>query len=234
MKKRFSIYGALWLICVAIFNIVVFVPPREIGGVDRFEGGAFWISYALIMVAFVGQLICALISLKAENVKKFFYKLPIISASYSCLVLMLIVGSVFMIIPALPEWIAIVLCFAALAVNGILVVKAVAASEIVSDIDENIQAQAYFIRSLTIEAQSLVSYAKNEVISVEIKRVYEAVRYSDPMGNVELAEIEKKIKKEFASFSEAVEMADEELASAHSQELLRLINLRNQKCRLLK
>ena len=58
MKKSFGIYSIIWAIYLALFNVVVFVTPNEIGGVSKF-GGSFWVGYIFITVAFAVQLICA-------------------------------------------------------------------------------------------------------------------------------------------------------------------------------
>ena len=102
MKKSIGVYSVIWAICLAVFNVITFVTPNEIGGVSKFTA-SFWVGYVFITVAFIGQLVCAFFALKAENVKKMFYRIPMISISYTGLILMLIAGGIFMAIPTLPE-----------------------------------------------------------------------------------------------------------------------------------
>ena len=127
MKKSFKIYSLIWAICLAVFNVITFVTPNEIGGVSKFSG-SFWVGYIFITIAFLGQLACAFVAFKAENLKKFFYNIPLFSISYGGLVAMLIVGSVFMAIPTLPEWVAIIVCVVIVAFNLIAMIKATAAA----------------------------------------------------------------------------------------------------------
>lgn len=68
----------------------------------------------------------------------------------------------------------------------------------------------------------------------EVKKVYEAVRYSDPMSNAVLVEVEEKIQNGFSDFENAVVSEDFELASSTADELLSLIDIRNKKCKELK
>ena len=35
MKKSFGIYSIVWAICLAVFNVITFVTPNEIGGVRK-------------------------------------------------------------------------------------------------------------------------------------------------------------------------------------------------------
>ena len=233
MKKSFGIYSIVWAICLAVFNVITFVPPNEIGGVSKFSG-SFWVGYIFITIAFLGQLACAFVAFKAENLKKFFYNIPLLSISYGGLVTMLVVGSIFIAVPALPEWIAIIVCVIILAFNAIAIIKATAAADIVSGIDEKIKAQTFFIKSLSVDAQSLIASAKSDELRAEAKKVYEAIRYSDPMANAALSYLDAQIEKQFNVFSDAVKADDAELAKETADTLVEMVERRNQKCKLLK
>lgn len=233
MKKSFKIYSLIWAICFAVFNVITFVTPNEIGGVSKFSG-SFWVGYIFITIAFVGQLACAFVAFKAENLKKFFYNIPLLSISYGGLVAMLIVGSVFMAIPVLPEWIAIIVCVIILAFNAIAIIKATAAADIVSGIDEKIKVQTFFIKSLSVDAQGLVTSAKSDELRAEAKKVYEAIRYSDPMATPALSDLDAQIERQFNAFSDAIKSDDAELTKETAAALVEMVERRNQKCKLLK
>ena len=233
MKKSIGVYSVIWAICLAIFNVITFVTPNEIGGVSKFTA-SFWVGYVFITVAFIGQLVCAFFALKAENIKKMFYRIPMISISYTGLILMLIAGGIFMAIPTLPEWIGIIVCAIILAFNAIAVIKATAAAEVVGGIDEKVKKQTFFVKSLAADAQSLMASAKSDELRTEAKKVYEAIRYSDPMANPALSELDIQIKRQFNAFSDAVKAEDDELAKETADALAEIIERRNQECKLLK
>lgn len=233
MKKNFKLYIICWAILLALFNIICFVTPNETAGLSKF-GGAFWIEYIFITAAFIGQLVCAYITFKAENLKKLFYNLPLITLSYTGLLLTLIFGGAAMAIPNLPVWVGAVICLLILGFNAIAIIKAKAAAKLVESVDKKISRQTGFIKNLTTEAESLVSHAKSNEVRAECKRVYEAARYSDSMSNIRLADIEEKITAEMQQLSEAVANDDSEIAAAVACELIALIEDRNKKCRLLK
>ena len=92
----------------------------------------------------------------------------------------------------------------------------------------------FFIKSLTVDAESLIARAKNETIKAECKKVYEAVRYSDPMSNSALSSIESEITITFAKLSEAVVDDNFETVSEFTSEIIILLGDRNNKCKLLK
>ncbi len=233
MKKNFKYYIAIWTVLLAVYNVVVFTV-QALPGYEINYDARFWISWGFILAAFVGQLICAYTAFKSENNDKLFLNIPLITQSYSGAIAMTIIGSVCMLIPDFPYWIATVVCVLVFAFSAIGVIKAKAATEIVSDVGAKAKAQTFFTKSLTVDAESLIAKAKNDEIKAELKKVYEVIRYSDPMSNDALASIEEQITIAFSKLTQAVTEDNTETAKELSNELIVLINDRNKKCRLLK
>ena len=71
-------------------------------------------------------------------------------------------------------------------------------------------------------------------MKTEAKKVYEAIRYSDPMSNPALSDLEVQIFDKFNEFSSAVKSDHAEKAKTAAGELMTLIQNRNKKCKLLK
>lgn len=233
MKKNFKLYIICWAILLVLFNVVCFVTPNETAGMNKF-GGAFFSGYIFITFAFIGQLVCAYIAFKADNLKKMFYNLPLITLSYTGLILTLIFGGAAMAIPDLPNWAGAVIDLIILGFNAIAIIKAKATAEIVESVDKKISRKSGFIKNLTCEAESLVSHAKSEEVKSECKKVYEAVRFSDPMGSISLADIEERIKAEMSQLSEGVANDDSEFTASVAAELISLLDDRNKQCKLNK
>lgn len=237
MKKSFKIYAICWAILLAVFNVICFVTPntQKIYETEYVKfGGAFWTGYIFITLAFIGQLICAFLAFRAENLQKMFYSLSLVTVSYTGLILTIIFGALCMAIPDLPNWVGIIVCLLILAFNAIAVIKASAAAEIVGKTDEKVKAQTAFIKEMTAEAQNLTNRANAPKLKEYCKKVYEALRFSDPISDEQLADIETRIKEEFATFTDAVISEDSDLTKSSGTELLNLINERNGKCKSLK
>lgn len=232
MKKVFRFYSAVWAILLAIFNVISFVSVGW-AGIPKYTP-SFWIGYVFITLSFIGQIVCAYFALKDDDIKKTFYNVSLISTSYTGLILSFIFGGLCMLISPLPYWVGMILCAIVLGFNVIAVVKATAAIDIVSGIDKKMKESTLFIKSLTVDAENLISRAKSENIKAECKKVYEAVRYSDPMSNSALASIESEITIKFSNFSGAVVSDDFDVVAKSSKELVILIGERNKKCKLLK
>lgn len=233
MKKGFKVYSSIWLICLALFNVICFVTPSQAARMSKF-GGAFWTGYVFISLAFIGQLICAHLAFKADNLQKLFYGIPLITVSYTGLIIMLIVGALTMVIPNLPTWVGIIVCFIVLAFTAIAVISAKATGSFVSDIDERIGTNTELIKELTNEAQNLVNRANAPILKKQCRKVYEVLQYSDPVSNDELADIEHQIKEEFDVLADAVMADDLNLTESSVKELLSLVEERNNKCKLMK
>ncbi len=226
MQKNFKYYICIWLILLAIFNIAVFVSPAEAGDLNKF-GGAFWSGYIGITVAFLGQLAVSFLAFRSKNLQKFFYKIPLIRISWVGLILTLIFGVLAMAIPNLPNWVGIIACAVVLLFTILSLLKAQNAAEIVDDIDEAVKEQTLFIKSLTVDAEVVMAKAKTEEEKMLAKKVFEAVRYSDPMSHDALAALETQINLKFTGFTSSfnADVADE---------LLILLDERNKQCKMLK
>jgi len=233
MKKTIKFYTAIWAICLLLFNALAFVTPNKIADVSKFDG-AFWVGYIFITIAFIGQLICVYIAFKADNIKKLFYNIPLISISYVGLVVMLVVGGLTMAIPGMPNGFSTIICLATLGFTAISVIKATFAAEIVSDIDDKIATETAFIKAMTVESRNLVNRANASTLKKQCKKVYDAFRYSDPMSSVALADIEQRIKEEFDALTDAI-IGDDLVGTESSvKEITTLIVERNTKCKSLK
>lgn len=232
MKKVFQKYLILWAVLFVLFQVTAFVSPGW-SGVEKYTA-SFWIGYVGIVIAFVGQLVCTYFALKESDLQKTFYNISLITTSYSGLILTLILGGLCMLVSLLPYWVGVILCAAVLAINIIAVIKATIAIDAVSAVDEKIRTQTLFIKSQTVYAESLVTRAKSEAVKAECKKVYEAVRYSDPMSNSALASVESEITIKFSKLSDAVSSDNSAAATELADEIVILIGERNKKCRLLK
>lgn len=225
MKKATKSYVVSWAILFAVFNIIAFVSPGWINH-EKYTA-SFWIGYLLITASFAGQLYCTLIALKEENLSKLFYKLPLIKISYSGLLVSFVVGGACMLLSPLPYWVGAIVSVTVLTITAISILKASAAAEIVAEIDEKVCTKTAFIRSMTVEAETLMSKASAPEMKTICKKVYEAFRYSDPMSSDALKEIEARIADQYAVVAKNMDVSS-------AEELLLLIAERNQKCKLLK
>lgn len=232
MKKRFNLYIIAWAVLLALFNVIAFVSVGW-AGQEKYTS-SFWIGYVFITVTFIGQLICSYMAFKADNAKKLFYNISLIRTSYIGLIVSFIVGGLCMLISPLPYWVGVIVCAIVLVANVLSVVKATAAIDEIERVDTKVKIQTFFIKSLTVDAETLMAKAKSDSVKAECKKVYEAIRYSDPMSNDALSSVESQITVKFAALSEAVERDESDTVTKEANEVVILVGERNKKCRLLK
>ena len=227
MKKNFKLYLAAWAIVLALFNVISFVVPNE-------RTTSFWIGYIFISLTFIGQLACSCTVFKNDNATKIFYNLSLVKIGYVGLIASFVVGGLCMLISPLPYWVGVVACTIVLAANILSILKATAAVAEIERIDSKIKVQTSFIKTLTIDADTLMAQAKSDAVKAECRKVYEAIRYSDPMSNDTLASVESQISAKFAELSDAVKADDVGNVVELANEVVILIGDRNKKAKVLK
>lgn len=230
MNRNFKYYIAAWAVLAVIFNVIAFATPA-VAGASKFDG-AFWSGYVLIMLALIGQLVCAYFAFKAKSKEQIFLRLSLVTVSYSALILSFVVGAACMLIPNLPNWVGIILCALILGFTAVSVIKANAAVELVHETDARVKEKTAFIRMMTVEADNLMARAQTDEAKAMCKKVYEALRYSDPMSCNALSGTEAEISEKFSAFAAAVKNGEN--ASELADELLALIGDRNRMCKVMK
>lgn len=230
MNRNFKYYIAAWAVLAVIFNVIAFATPA-VAGASKFDG-AFWSGYVLIMLALIGQLVCAYFAFKAKSKEQIFLRLSLVTVSYSALILSFVVGAACMLIPNLPNWVGIILCALIFGFTAVSVIKANAAVELVHETDARVKEKTAFIRMMTVEADNLMARAQTDEAKAMCKKVYEALRYSDPMSCNALSGTEAEISEKFSAFAAAVKNGEN--ASELADELIALIGDRNRMCKVMK
>lgn len=233
MRKSFKFYVAIWAVMLIIFNAVCFLS-ESLRASMLASGGSFWVGYALILLCFIAQLICAFEAFKESNSRKFFLKLPLVTISYSATVLSYVLGGIFLLIPFFRIWYALVVCLVILGINAVALLKAALLAELVDKTDEKVAAKTAFIRTLTAKAEVLMNSAADDEMKAELKKVYEAIRYSDPMSHEALQDAETEMEGLFRAVCDAVTAGNAERVKEDTAKLLQVTAQRNAQCKVLK
>ncbi len=202
-------------------------------GLSKFDSW-FWISYAIITFTFIIQLICSFFIFNEKKLQNRFYNIPVYSASILCLAAMLLTGGLCMWIIPVPSWIGGIACCFLLVVYVIVLSALSAAANTIKAIDKKVKVKTLFVKMLTANAEALMQNTTDPEMQPIAKKIYEAVRYSDPMSSKALEGIEYKISAQFDVLSAALKNGDVAVAQAEAAELECLINERNTKCKILK
>lgn len=235
MKKRFGSYLVCWGIVFVLYQTVALILYRF---ADVKSGPNFWVGYAAVDVALCGQLVCAYVAMREENLKKIFYRISMPVISYMGLAVTLLFGILHTLVYGIPVWVTLIVHIVIFGFTLIAVLAAKAAADEIGAKDEKIQNSTAFIKSLRGEAETLLAKAKRGGETAETVeacgRIYEAIRYSDPVSNEALLTVEVKIRETYSAFVAAIERKDAGEIAKTKETLLQLLNERNSRCRLMK
>lgn len=223
-----------WIVMLAFFNIICFVTPDQIGGINKY-GGAFWSGYIFITISFVIHLIFNLIMLSARNKEQRIMNTPLIVVSFAELIVMVIAGVTCMIIPEFPNWIGIIICYTILVISIAVILSVKSVGEYSKVANDELNGKTFEFRVLIDDAQFLVQRAGTVELKNIAESIYEAIRYSDLISSPELYDDEQDIKSMLHDLSAII--ADERKAEEvkiKAQDMLLAISNRNNRCKTLK
>lgn len=230
MKKTFKVFALVWCVLLVLFNLAAFLVGAADGA--KFDL-SFWLCYAIVTFVMLEQLACGMFFSKMDDDTQKFCKLSHIAVVYIGTIVCFLFGSLVMVVEAIPNFVGSMVCAAA-GIFSSLALAGVNKSDDKQPSGDVIKEKTFFIRSLTADAELLIARAKTDEMKALCKKVYEAVRYSDPMSADVLKPVENELTTKFADFSAAVNAADIDKAQAEADEVLYLVDKRNKQCKLYK
>ncbi len=231
MKKNFFYYFCCWFIVFIAFNVLSFVIPDS-GNSNKFST-SFWIGYSFMIFSFLLQFLCSFLYFRSKNNTIKFLNLSIVKISLMALILSFAISVVIMYVPSIPAWASILIEFFLSLFFVVILFASNMAKEKIISVDEEINENTVFIKSLTMQSKNLYLTAKSKECKDYTKEVYDAFHYSEPLSNDSVLENESKIKKKFEEFSNLIENDLKEKSRECSRELISLIEVRNNQLRFL-
>ena len=222
MKKNKGIAYTVLAITFVLLNVIAFAIPTP-------KTTTFWIAYAFTAVAFVLQIVLWNSAFNgAEALKSKFLGIPIISVGIIFLVVQIIAFAVFLALPLIPSWIAVIVCASILAISAICLFGTGFAKGEINRVEAKVEKKVFYIKSLQVDVEMLANTEADADIKVSLTKLAEKISFSDPMSNDALIDIETEIAdkvKELKTTENKTEIiADIEF----------LLTERNKKAKLLK
>lgn len=223
MMKKNSSKGYLILgILFVLVSVIAFAVPSE-------KNAVFWISYAFTVIAFAAQIIIWKSTLgRAESLKSKFLGFPVVHIGIVYAIIQTVAFAVFLLVPTLPTWSAIVVCSVIAGISAVCMISADAGRNEIERVEAKVQKKVFYIRELQADIELLADNETNADVKKALTQLAEKIRFSDPMNNEQLADLEDKISTKI-----------EELKTTSSQleiitELNSLLDERNKKCKIAK
>ena len=222
MKKNKGMAYAVLAIVFVLFNVIAFAVPTA-------KTSTFWIAYVFTTIAFASQIAIWKFAFKgADTLKSKFLGIPLISVGITYLIIQLITFTIFMAFPIAPSWIAIVVCALILGISAISLIGTETGREEINRVEEKVEKKVFYIKSLQVDIEMLASDETDDDIKAALTKLVEKIRFSDPMSNDVLADIEAEIT------AKVKELKTAENKTEIIKVLDSLITERNKKAKLLK
>lgn len=231
--KRFGRYILISIIVLVIYNVLIFGIPFF----DK-QYASFWFLWIFGLLANLSQPLIALFAFRnSKNLKSKIYGLPIITLGYSYFIFQMIFTFVGVIINSffeLPLW--IVLCIEIIIIGLFLIgliIKDTYKEEVL-EIENNNVDNTKFIRELRNEAYLLYQSYSNSKFGSIIEKLYEEIRFSDPVSSTKLNVVEQEIEDKFNDLKLTLNKNDEEKIRILIDELFILLSKRNNLAKMSK
>ena len=222
MKRNKGMAYAVLAIAFALFNVIAFAVPTA-------KTSTFWIAYVFTTIAFASQIAIWKFAFKgADTLKSKFLGIPLISVGITYLIIQLITFTIFMAFPIAPSWIAIVVCALILGISAICLIGTETGREEINRVEEMVEKKVFYIKSLQVDVEMLASDETDADTKAALAKLAEKIRFSDPMSNEVLADIEAEIAAKVKELKTAENKAE------IIKVLDSLITERNKKAKLLK
>ena len=224
MLKKNNLGYYILTIMFIIFNIIVFIVPVE-------KTAIFWIVYTFTIIPFAVQIaVWRLAFTKLKTLKSKFLGFPIIYISSMYLIIQLLVFGFFLVFPTIPSWIKFISCVIIMGVSSICLIAAEIGRDEVSRIESKIQRKVSKIKEMQVDVELIAESHKDVDVKIALQALAEKLKYSDPMSDDSLANIEDEITTKISAMKN--ELTED--FSATINEIEMLLSERNKKSKLLK
>ena len=192
MKKNKALGYIVLATVFVLVNIIVFVLPT-------IKTATFWIAYVFMAIAMILQITVWRISFKTgSKLKSKFLGLPLAQISTGYLIIQLLSLAVFTSFPLLPIWISIMVNAVILGFSVIYLITTEVGKSEVSRVEEKVKIKRKFINDLQLEINMIVKKCDKPELKSTLTKLSEKVRFSDPMSDERLNELEEKITTNIA------------------------------------
>ena len=216
--KGYVILGILFV----LISIIAFAVPTV-------KTATFWIAYVFTAAAFAAQIGIWKTALGKEGtLKSKFLGFPIVHIGIVYAIIQVIAFAVFLFAPTLPTWSAIVVCSIIAGISAVCMISSDAGCDEIERVEAKVQKKVFYIRELQADIELLADSETNADVKTALTQLAEKIRFSDPMSNEQLADLENKISIKAAELKTTTSKL--EIATVlHS-----LLDERNKKCKILK
>lgn len=236
-KSQLGKFCAITGIAFVAYNLIF---SAACCGTGIFTHGVFfWLAYVFMMLTFPVALIEALITRKvSDQPKDWLFGCPVFIHIAVYMVTELLVSTLCMLLDSIVPWgfwwIPFGLQTLLLAVHVIFVISSFIAKDKIKEIDLKVSDATSFIKLLKVDVEVAASKTEDAETKAALMKLAEQVRFSDPISNETLFELEKQIALHVNNADSCIVMGDLAGAKTQCARAAQLLAERNQRCKALK
>ncbi len=232
-KKVVLLTLVIYAIIAALLNLIMFTvfKPWNLDS-DNLKA-VFWFAYAFVMLALVLQVIALFTGRFDSGVESVFFGFPLVKVSWFYLIITTILSVAFMILVAfgveVPLVLVIVLECLLLGLYLIAFIISYLHKSAVVQIDKTIKKNVFAIRTLVSDVEIMAESVTDMQMKAKLNKLAEDIRYSDPMTNEYVAELDLQLKDAIAELEVYVNDGDYVTAEAKIRQSQILVSKRNKR-----
>ncbi len=231
-KKKITTNIAIYAIVLVIYNLITFSIPFK-------REGVFWPAYIFGLVAIFAQVGVEVLALFGKKtLKEKVYTFPIFKLGFVYLAIQLVISLVFFIVTlftdAFPTWIVWIAGAILLCVFIILVLLADTTRDVIEEIEEEEERQTKQVKTFRISIDSVMRRVDDKELLAKLIKLSDIAKYSDPVSNESLYEIEAEITDKITALTACVNGGETENAMALAEQAIDLFEDRNAMCKASK
>jgi len=226
VKKNKLLFWLMIIIIFGLYNMFVFMFTEE-------KTNVFWLAYGATALAFVLLIPAYFISYGLNTtMRSVFYGSPLMIISTVYIVVQIIAGAIIMLLSGADIKVVITIEAVILGLYLILALVSLIGRGMVEGIDANAREKVGYIKSLEDYVLSLRYSVGDPATQDRLNKLWEAIRFSDPMSHPSLEDLERAISSQIGVL--AGQLGNPAESGRLFDELGSLIEQRNRKCKMLK
>lgn len=223
----------IYLILAALLNLIIFTVFKP----GQLETGnmklVFWFAYAFLMIAFITQFVSILTGRFEKGVEAAFFGFSLFSVSVFYFVITAALSVVFMVLVSLGVDVPFALMFVLecilLAFYLVAFIISLMHKNVVVEIDQKIKKNVRAIRAFVSDLECLADATQDAGLKTKLNALAEDFRYSDPMTNDAVAELDLQLSDAVAELEVLVTSADVATVEAKITQIKLTLSKRNRR-----
>lgn len=187
-ESKFVIgFSAILAIIFAVISLVVFLVLKDFNT-------TFWLGYIFLALAFVLVECVVIFLFKSKKKDAIFLGIPLATYTLIYLGVAIACSLLFMVLKDFVPWqVSLIVNILPFAIFMVVAIFAILARSVVEEINENVAKKVRNLKSLVVDVDLMVETCQDDELKNKLKKLSETIKYSDPMSNDAVADVEDRI-----------------------------------------